>query len=948
MRVSSSGRASQPMEGERRSINSELWHACAGPCVSLPTVGSLVVYFPQGHIEQVAASTQKVVDGHIPNYSSLPSQLVCQLHNVTLHADVETDEVFAQMTLQPVNGSSIQQENTFLPPVLGTENRQPTDFFCKTLTASDTSTHGGFSVPRRAAEKVFPPLDFSKQPPVQELQARDLHDQIWTFRHIYRGQPKRHLLTTGWSAFVSAKQLVAGDSVLFIRDEKGQLLLGIRRASRQQTALPSSVLSSDSMHIGVLAAAAHAAATSSRFIVFYNPRASPSEFIILLAKYNKAICGTRVSVGMRFRMVFETEESTLRRYMGTITGIADLDIVRWPNSQWRKLEVGWDESSAGDRPHHVSIWEIEPVSTPFLICPPPFSLRSKRLRHPGLLGEESDADAHMKKCLAWLRGESSGNDSYVQGIGADSWMWLQPRSELPASTLQQDFYHAIAAAAALQEFGTIDPSKKTVQHQQPQQPQVRLLQQEHQVLPQQQLQQQENQLQHLVWPQFQSHQQLFQNHHLQQQSSSMSPQQLQSSLVQQVQAPPFSQQLQSLPLSCQLQAPLQQHQLHAPLSQQQQQLPVPPLQQRPVQPFQQQATPSSDIPTHLLPHSSSQPQPTLNLRALACLEADVPLGGSSNPLSLSSVSQRPHSVSFPSDENERISNTIRTTVTNTQQQQLQQGELLTASTLPREIQVTDAWFSSIRGPIQSIGMLTLPNAPLGQTDSSSTATPCSFGLPPESLDSSVVLQSPSVSVPSKGFNMSKDAQGQSIASEILSGSFHSPSGSFSSPLVPELPINPAIIAGGALDGALLQQSSNWSQMPPPLRTFTKVQKTGSVGRSLDVFRFKNYDELRREIACMFNLEGKLEDPYKSDWQLVFVDHEGDVLLVGDDPWEEFVSCVRIIRILAPSEVIHMSHKGLAQPNAISMQQRMSNSSENCHLWKDCRDTPGGSFECRAL
>jgi hypothetical protein len=32
------------------------------------------------------------------------------------------------------------------------------EFFCKTLTASDTSTHGGFSVPRRAAEKILPPL----------------------------------------------------------------------------------------------------------------------------------------------------------------------------------------------------------------------------------------------------------------------------------------------------------------------------------------------------------------------------------------------------------------------------------------------------------------------------------------------------------------------------------------------------------------------------------------------------------------------------------------------------------------------------------------------------------------------------------------------------------------------------------------------------------------------
>jgi len=114
------------------------------------------------------------------------------------------------------------------------------------------------------------------------------------------GQPKRHLLTTGWSVFVSTKRLFAGDSVLFIRlnilfcmwkfleyfdplwlskifwvifrDEKKHLLLGIRRANRQQPALSSSVISSDSMHIGILAAAAHAAANNSPFTIFYNPR----------------------------------------------------------------------------------------------------------------------------------------------------------------------------------------------------------------------------------------------------------------------------------------------------------------------------------------------------------------------------------------------------------------------------------------------------------------------------------------------------------------------------------------------------------------------------------------------------------------------------------------------------------------------------------------------------
>lgn len=57
-----------------------------------------------------------------------------------------------------------------------------------------------------------------------------------------------------------------------LRDGKAQLLLGIRRANRQQPALSSSVISSDSMHIGVLAAAAHANANNSPFTIFYNPR----------------------------------------------------------------------------------------------------------------------------------------------------------------------------------------------------------------------------------------------------------------------------------------------------------------------------------------------------------------------------------------------------------------------------------------------------------------------------------------------------------------------------------------------------------------------------------------------------------------------------------------------------------------------------------------------------
>ena len=52
-----------------------------------------------------------------------------------------------------------QEKDVFPIPDFGLKpSKHPSEFFCKTLTASDTSTHGGFSVPRRAAEKLFPPL----------------------------------------------------------------------------------------------------------------------------------------------------------------------------------------------------------------------------------------------------------------------------------------------------------------------------------------------------------------------------------------------------------------------------------------------------------------------------------------------------------------------------------------------------------------------------------------------------------------------------------------------------------------------------------------------------------------------------------------------------------------------------------------------------------------------
>ncbi|KAK1280886.1 Auxin response factor 6 [Acorus gramineus] len=768
MRLSSSGGLShQAQEGEKRVLNSELWHACAGPLVSLPAVGSRVVYFPQGHSEQVAASTNREVDAHIPNYPSLPPQLICQLHNVTMHADVETDEVYAQMTLQPL--SPQEQKDVYLPAELGAPSKQPINYFCKTLTASDTSTHGGFSVPRRAAEKVFPPLDFSQTPPAQELIARDLHDIEWKFRHIFRGQPKRHLLTTGWSVFVSAKRLVAGDSVLFIWNENNQLFLGIRRANRPQTVMPSSVLSSDSMHIGLLAAAAHAAATNSRFTIFYNPRASPSEFIIPLAKYAKAVYHTCVSVGMRFRMLFETEESSVRRYMGTITGISDLDPVRWPNSHWRSVKVGWDESTAGERQPRVSLWEIEPLTT-FPMYPSPFPLRLKRpwpAGLPSLHGGKED-EIGLNSPLMWFRG---GGDRAIQslnfqGIGVTPWM--QPSFDASLLGMQPDMYQAMAAAA-LQEMRSIDPSKQgspaILQFQQPQN------------LP-------NSNGDSAINPNLSSLQSIL---------SSLSPEE--------------ASQLLNFPRS------------------------NPPI-------------PST---TWLSPKRMA-------------VESVLPSGGAQSLLPHVEQLSSSHSVS---------------------------QNLVSLPPFPtRECSVDQEGSTDTHGH-QLFGVSLDNSSPLAQNGVPNLRGVCS--------------ENDSTSMP------------------FAASNFLSTTGN-------DFTLNPTMTTSSCLDESrFLNCAENVGQVNPPNRTFVKVYKSGSFGRSLDITRFNSYHELRSELAQMFSLEGKLEDPMRSGWQLVFVDRENDVLLLGDDPWQEFVNNVGYIKILSPQEVQQMGKESAELLNAVPIR-RLSNSS----------------------
>ncbi|KAL3536695.1 hypothetical protein ACH5RR_000061 [Cinchona calisaya] len=338
--------------GQGDDMYTELWKACAGPLVDVPQAGERVFYFPQGHMEQLEASMNQELNQQIPQFN-LPSKILCKVVHVQLLAEPETDEVYAQITLHP---EVDQQEPSSLDPCTPDPPKRTIYSFCKILTASDTSTHGGFSVLRKHATECLPQLDMTQATPSQDLVAKDLHGYEWRFKHIFRGQPRRHLLTTGWSTFVTSKRLVAGDAFVFLRGKKGELHVGVRRLARQQSPIPPSVISSQSMHLGVLATASHAITTQTLFVVYYKPRTS--QFIIGLNKYLEAV-SHGYSVGMRFKMKFEGEDSPERRFTGTIVGRGDLS-PQWPDSQWRSLKIQWDEPATIKRPERISPWEIEP------------------------------------------------------------------------------------------------------------------------------------------------------------------------------------------------------------------------------------------------------------------------------------------------------------------------------------------------------------------------------------------------------------------------------------------------------------------------------------------------------------------------------------------------------------------------------------------------------------
>ncbi|CDY24168.1 hypothetical protein Bca4012_006541 [Brassica carinata] len=319
----------------------QLWKLCAGHLFDLPKIGEELVTYINDELCQLK-----------PVFN-IPSKIRCNVFSIKLKAETTTDEIYAEISLLP-DTSEVEI------PIPKCENHiQNIKCFTKVLSASDTSKKGGFVLNKRHAIECLPPLDTSHLTQSQEINATDIHGHEWKFKHALKGTPQRHLFTSGWNEFAKAKKLVVGDSFVFFREENGESRVGIRKAAHhQQENIPSSVISTESMHHGVVATALNAIKRKCMFVVFY--KLGSSQFVVNIDKFIDGV-NKKFGIGSRFLMKFEGKDFNEIRYYGSILKVRDFS-TNWKDSEWRCLEVQWDEAATIPRPDKVSPWEIEPLT----------------------------------------------------------------------------------------------------------------------------------------------------------------------------------------------------------------------------------------------------------------------------------------------------------------------------------------------------------------------------------------------------------------------------------------------------------------------------------------------------------------------------------------------------------------------------------------------------------
>ncbi|EEC81622.1 hypothetical protein OsI_25144 [Oryza sativa Indica Group] len=218
-------------------------------------------------------------------------------------------------------------------------------FFDKKLSPSDAAANGGgsgalFVIPKpSAAEHVLPRIP--------DLRVTNLQGGRWEFGHTWSDadtdrRSSSHTLAAGWSAFVKAKRLCVGDTVIFMRRRPGgEPIVGVRRKPH------------GGMLVGI---------PDKHVADAWLDAVGTAEFVV---RREEVEGSPPLAPGTRVRLLMNPDDVRRRSQPPVYGTVRDVH----SRSKWRMLEVDWDRDSplAPTMNRRVNSWQVQPVQ---LALPP--------------------------------------------------------------------------------------------------------------------------------------------------------------------------------------------------------------------------------------------------------------------------------------------------------------------------------------------------------------------------------------------------------------------------------------------------------------------------------------------------------------------------------------------------------------------------------------------------
>ncbi|KAI0497955.1 hypothetical protein KFK09_021196 [Dendrobium nobile] len=323
-------------------IDRAIWKPLAFSSPNIPSAGSDVYYFSEGHAEQCGS--------RLPKYLFPSFAFPCHLAAVNLHSDPTTEQVFATFSLTTDFSS---------PATTTAKTFSGSGITSVVKILSESETNGKSKSKSKSFALMLPPRahEVFRNLEDDDLTVYDLNNQRWRFGHRVSGSPPMHGLTSGWRHYISSKKLVAGDAMVFVRDGDGIIFVGCRRYDGDECDTLRKKREEPEM---VIEAIRWAVEDGEGMVEGrYYPDSRLPVYVV-----KKEVVETAMRVqwkrGMRVQKKWEMADGFRCWLHGSVRALSPESF----KNPWRMLEVIWDKTTCDETTCKRTMenpWDVEPV-----------------------------------------------------------------------------------------------------------------------------------------------------------------------------------------------------------------------------------------------------------------------------------------------------------------------------------------------------------------------------------------------------------------------------------------------------------------------------------------------------------------------------------------------------------------------------------------------------------